>query len=176
MLVAFLELKPTMADVFSKSKRSEVMASIRSRENKATEIAFMTLLRSHRITGWRRHLAISLLRSKDGLRRRSRQVKPDFVFKARRVAVFIDGCFWHGCPIHGSKPGTNKDFWLNKLTANRARDRFVDRALRQQKWTVLRFWEHQLRGRHRVMHLLRRRLAEPNAQSIEADTDRESNN
>ncbi len=139
-----------MADVFSKAKRSAVMSRIRSRENKATEIAFMTLLRSHGITGWRRHFAITLPKSEDGLEKR-RQVRPDFVFKARRVAVFIDGCFWHGCPIHGTKPRTNREFWLDKLRANRVRDRFVDRGLRQQQWTVLRFWEHQLRRGKWVM-------------------------
>lgn len=133
-----------MADVFSKSKRSEVMARIRSQGNKATEIAFMTLLRSHGITGWRRHLSIALPRSKDGRQSRGGQVKPDFVFKERRVAVFVDGCFWHGCRIHSTVPDSNGEFWRAKLRNNRARDRYVDRALRQQKWTVLRFWEHQL--------------------------------
>jgi DNA mismatch endonuclease (patch repair protein) len=149
-----------MVDVFSKAKRSEVMARIRSRNNKATELAFMTLLRSHRITGWRRHLPIMLPKSsKEDRDRRRRQVKPDFVFRARRLAVFIDGCFWHGCPIHGTKPSANKEFWRNKLRANRARDRFVDQALRQKEWTVLRFWEHQLRRGNWVMTKLRRLTA-----------------
>lgn len=151
-----------MADVFSKAKRSEVMARIRSRDNKATEIAFMTLLRSHRIIGWRRHLPITLPKSsKDDLEHRRRQVKPDFVFKARRVAVFIDGCFWHGCPIHSTKPEANREFWRNKLRGNRARDRFVDQALRQEKWTVLRFWEHQLHRGDWVMTKLRLLTATP---------------
>jgi len=146
-----------MVDVFSKAKRSEVMARIRSRNNKATEIAFMTLLRSHRITGWRRHLPITLPKtSEEDPDRRRRQVKPDFVFRARRLAIFIDGCFWHGCPIHSTKPDANKEFWRNKLKSNRARDRFVDQALRQKEWTVLRFWEHQLRRGDWVMTKLRR--------------------
>jgi DNA mismatch endonuclease (patch repair protein) len=151
-----------MTDVFSKSKRSEVMARIRSRENKATEIVFMTLLRTHRITGWRRHLPITLPRSDDSLKRRARQVKPDFVFRAWRVAVFIDGCFWHGCPIHGTKPATNREFWQEKLSGNHSRDRFVDTALAEKRWTVLRFWEHQLRNGDWVIAKLRAAAAREN--------------
>jgi DNA mismatch endonuclease (patch repair protein) len=136
-----------MTDVFSKSKRSEVMARIRSRGNKATELAFAKLLRAQGITGWRRHLAIKLQGDR-GAKRKSGQVKPDFVFKDRRVAVFIDGCFWHGCPLHCTSPTSNRDFWGKKLKVNRTRDRLVTRLLRKQRWTVLRLWEHQL-TRHR---------------------------
>lgn len=147
-----------MTDIFSKSKRSEVMARIRSRGNKATELAFAKLLRAQGITGWRRHLAIKLP-SDGGPEGKSHQVRPDFVFKDRRVAVFIDGCFWHGCPIHGTKPAGNAEFWRAKLTNNRARDRFVTKALRRQQWMVLRFWEHQLRQGDRLMMRLRRSFA-----------------
>jgi len=136
---------PAMVDVFSKSKRSDVMSRIRSRGNVATEIRFMVILRSQRISGWRRHTPIKLLDPKDARKPSRQSVKPDFVFKSKRVAVFIDGCFWHGCPIHGRTPAANREFWLNKLRVNRARDRLVDRALRRQNWKVLRLWEHQLR-------------------------------
>lgn len=139
-----------MSDVFSKSKRSEVMARIRSRGNKATELAFAKLLRAQRITGWRRHLAIKLP-SAGGPEGKSRQVRPDFVFKDRRVAVFIDGCFWHGCPLHCTSPSANREFWVKKLKDNRTRDRFVNRLLRRQRWTVLRLWEHQLAQRDWVI-------------------------
>jgi DNA mismatch endonuclease, patch repair protein len=132
-----------MTDVFSKSKRSEVMARIRSRGNRATELAFAKLLRAQGFTGWRRHLAIKL-QSDPGAKRKSGQVRPDFVFKDRRVAVFIDGCFWHGCPLHCTSPDANRDFWGKKLKVNRTRDRLVNRLLRRQRWTVLRLWEHQL--------------------------------
>ena len=84
------------------------------------------------------------------------RVKPDFVFRSARVAVFIDGCFWHGCPLHGTKPAANAQFWRNKLVDNQARDRYVTTALRRKKWTVLRFWEHQLRQGDRLMSRLRR--------------------
>src|SRR6266568_3629651 len=70
--------------------------------------------------------------------------KPDVVFVADRVAVFIDGCFWHCCPIHATKPKTREAFWRDKLSTNVKRDRAVDRELTGEGWTVLRFWEHQV--------------------------------
>jgi DNA mismatch endonuclease (patch repair protein) len=65
------------------------------------------------------------------------------VFPRRRLAVFVDGCFWHRCPEHGSKPKANGDWWRQKLDANVARDRRNDAALSQAGWTVLRFWTHE---------------------------------
>ncbi len=70
------------------------------------------------------------------------RVRPDVVFPARRLAVFVDGCFWHRCPTHGSDPLRNGEFWKRKLDANVARDRRVDTALAASGWTVMRFWEH----------------------------------
>jgi DNA mismatch endonuclease (patch repair protein) len=67
----------------------------------------------------------------------------DIVFPRRRIAVFVDGCFWHSCPIHRTVPKTNRDWWVAKLAANEARDRASDAQLQQAGWTVLRFWEHQ---------------------------------
>jgi DNA mismatch endonuclease (patch repair protein) len=72
------------------------------------------------------------------------QVKPDFVFRKLKLAVFVDGCFWHGCPRHFIKPRNNAAFWRAKIAANRTRDRFVNRTLRAQGWKVLRIWEHAL--------------------------------
>jgi DNA mismatch endonuclease (patch repair protein) len=146
-----------MSDVFSKAKRSEVMSLIRSRGNKATEMAFMKLLRYHKISGWRRHIPVRLNQTgtADGGRGRP-FVKPDFVFRGPRVAVFIDGCFWHGCRVHGTKPAGNAEFWREKLAVNRARDRFVTKMLRRQRWTVLRLWEHQLRHGDRAIARLRK--------------------
>jgi DNA mismatch endonuclease (patch repair protein) len=151
-----------MSDVFSKAKRSEVMALIRSRGNKATELAFMTLLRRHKISGWRRHMPLRLkqtgVEAPNGGRRHP-FVRPDFVFPEPRVAVFIDGCFWHGCPLHGTKPAGNADFWRAKLEINQARDRLVTRVLRRRKWTVLRIWEHQLRQGDQIMAQVKSRIA-----------------
>lgn len=73
-----------------------------------------------------------------GVRRRA-----DIVFTRARVAAFIDGCFWHGCPEHATWPRTNADFWRQKIEGNRERDRDTDQRLREAGWTVLRFWEHE---------------------------------
>jgi len=98
-----------MADVFTAAKRSEVMSKIRGRGNKRTELALIALFHRHGITGWRRNQKVF--------------GKPDFVFWKVRVAVFVDGCFWHGCSKHCKMPDTNRDFWEKKLRANRRRDR-----------------------------------------------------
>jgi DNA mismatch endonuclease (patch repair protein) len=71
------------------------------------------------------------------------RVRPDVVFTKRHVAVFVDGCFWHGCPIHQTIPKTNRDYWVPKLRANVERDRRVDAALEGAGWRVLRIWEHE---------------------------------
>lgn len=70
-------------------------------------------------------------------------VRPDIVFTRARVAVFIDGCFWHSCPEHGNQPRANTGYWLPKLQRNVERDRTVDDALTRAGWRVLRYWEHE---------------------------------
>jgi len=119
-----------MADIFSKEKRSAVMAAIRSRGNRATELKLMALLRKHRITGWRRGFPLF--------------GKPDFVFPALKLAVFVDGDFWHGHPTRSRVPATRKKFWAAKINRNRTRDRLVTRTLRSNGWRILRIWEHAL--------------------------------
>jgi len=118
----------------------------------------MKLLRRHRISGWRRHVRLTLARKTKETEAaaarsggRHLRVRPDFAFPDRKVAVFIDGCFWHACPVHSTKPRANAPFWLHKLSANRARDRYVDRSLRSKGWCVIRIWEHELRGGDRTM-------------------------
>ncbi|MCE9520515.1 MAG: very short patch repair endonuclease [Verrucomicrobia bacterium] len=122
-----------MADVFSKSERSQVMSRIRSHGNKDTELALIRILRAHHITGWRRHQPVF--------------GNPDFVFPKLRLAVFVDGCFWHSCPQHSTKPKNNAAFWRKKLAANQARDKLVTRTLKSHGWRVLRIWEHELVGK-----------------------------
>ncbi|HEX3799669.1 MAG TPA: very short patch repair endonuclease [Verrucomicrobiae bacterium] len=119
-----------MADVFTKAKRSQVMSCIRGRGNKETEIALARLLRQNRIHGWRRHFCIF--------------GRPDFAFPKQKLAMFVDGCFWHACPKHFNMPVNNRAFWKKKLTANKLRDKLVARTLRSQGWRVLRIWEHDL--------------------------------
>ena len=72
--------------------------------------------------------------------------RPDVVFPGKRLAVFVDGCFWHGCPEHYTAPATNSPFWQRKLEENTTRDRRVDRQLAEQGWRVLRLWEHEVEG------------------------------
>src|SRR5476651_399510 len=150
-----------MPDIFSKRKRSAVMAAIRSRGNKATELRLIAVFRAQGITGWRRGAVLPLsvrgsgfgvLGSAGG---RTPKVRPDFVFRARRVAVFVDGCFWHGCPRHYRRPGSRRAFWDAKIARNRARDRLVTRALRKAGWKVLRIWEHELKMKN-ATRLLKR--------------------
>jgi DNA mismatch endonuclease (patch repair protein) len=73
---------------------------------------------------------------------RGRRVRPDIVFTARKIAVFVDGCFWHACPEHGSKPAVNQGYWNPKLVRNVERDRAADAALELAGWQVVRLWEH----------------------------------
>ena len=143
-----------MADIYSKTKRSEIMAAVRSRGNKATEIALVRLLRRHKLWGWRRHVSLA--------------GKPDFVFPEERVAVFVDGCFWHGCPRCYRLPDDNRPYWKAKVQTNRGRDRRRTRELRSLNWQVLRFWEHSLKsvaGRRQVLSRLKLALNRRSAMS-----------
>ena len=112
--------------------RSRIMRSNKSRGNKSTEVALLCLFRSNRVSGWRR--GASLIG------------RPDFVFRHERVAIFVDGCYWHGCKCR-RPPKKNYSYWQSKFEANRAHDKRVTRQLRAQGWRVLRFWEHQLKTR-----------------------------
>lgn len=139
-----------MSDVFTKSKRSEVMSRIHSRGNKDTELALARLLRAHGITGWRRQKALTVRssqrqlahssagRSKTSTRSPVRadsgrllRVKVDFVFAKRKLAIFVDGCFWHGCPQHATWPASRSAWWRRKILGNKRRDARVTRALRR---------------------------------------------
>jgi DNA mismatch endonuclease (patch repair protein) len=134
-----------MVDMFSPQKRSEIMSRVKGRGNKATEIRLVGVFKHFGITGWRRHAAIF--------------GKPDFVFRSAKLAVFVDGCFWHGCPDHGSLPASNQLFWSQKLSRNKARDKLVRSTLRKSGWTVLRIWQHELREPKRVAARISRSLA-----------------
>ncbi len=122
------------------------MAAIRSRGNKATELKLAAIFRAAHIKGWRRHLPLP--------------GRPDFVFRAARLAIFVDGCFWHGCPRHGRNPGTNTGYWLPKLARNKMRDKEITSGLRKAGWMVMRFWEHQLQNPKAVAAKISRALAE----------------
>ena len=117
------------------------MARVRSRGNAATELRLIKLFKKFGITGWRRNQKLF--------------GKPDFVFSKAQVAVFVDGCFWHGCTRHKRQPKTNRAFWKNKIARNKGRDRLVNRTLRQRGWNTLRIWQHELRSRNESRLLLR---------------------
>ena len=152
-----------MPDVFTKSKRSEVMSRIRGRGNRDTELALAKLFRRHKITGWRRQIEI---RGRAALPRRQSpatkhrrptgfRVRPDFIFSKLKLAVFVDGCFWHGCPQHAIKPKNNRAFWQRKLSANKARDRLVNQTLRRAGWRVIRIWEHEFSRKNELRLIAR---------------------
>jgi DNA mismatch endonuclease (patch repair protein) len=133
-----------MADIWSKQKRSEVMSLIRSRGNKATELRLIGIFREYGITGWRRNQPLL--------------GKPDFTFRRERVVVFVDGCFWHGCPRCYKRPSSNQKFWDTKVANNRKRDSLVGRELRRLGWRVVRVWQHQLVSPARVAGRVMRAL------------------
>jgi len=141
-----------MMDVFSKEKRSEVMSKIRGRGNKDTELALIKIFKEYHIIGWRRHQKLV--------------GKPDFTFWKQRVVIFVDGCFWHGCPLHATMPKNNKEFWEKKLGANKIRDKFVTEELARKSWYVIRIWEHELSKPEEVGTRLARKLERNDGQSI----------
>jgi DNA mismatch endonuclease (patch repair protein) len=106
------------------------MQAIKGKQNRTTELLLAQELRKAGLKGWRRHQPLP--------------GRPDFTFPARRVVVFVDGCFWHGCPRCYKAPARNAAFWARKVTANKRRDRRVVRSLGQHGWKVLRIWEHLL--------------------------------
>ena len=142
-----------MADVFTKAQRSAVMARVRSRDNASTEIRTVELLRATEITGWRRHSRIF--------------GKPDFIFQKAKIALFVDGCFWHGCPRCKRVPTSSEAFWRAKIQRNIQRDKKVSRQLRKEGWKVIRIRECRLRMPTQFLNRLKalnlRRVAEVGA-------------
>ena len=134
-----------MGDVYTRAERSALMAKVRGRGNLTTEEALAKLLRAQGWSGWRRQ---QVVRGRTAADERF-QVRPDFVFRGRRLVVFVDGCFWHGCPRHGTRPRANAAFWRAKFRRNQARDRRDTRRLRRQGGRVLRLWEHELKPKAR---------------------------
>ena len=122
--------------------RSRQMSLIRSRGNKSTQQAIVGLLRTHPVTGWRRHRVVSVIGA-DGA---CLKVRPDFFFVACRVAVFLAGYFWHGCSRHCRLPKTRQKFWTEKIHRNMKRDKVVSSALRKNGWTTIRLWEHDIKS------------------------------
>lgn len=125
-----------MTDTLSIQERSEVMSHVRSYENRSTELKLISIFRELGISGWRRKQKIF--------------GKADFVFRSRKLCVFIDGCFWHGCSTCYRRPASNQAYWDSKVRRNKMRDREVNRVLRAKGWRILRIWEHQLGAKNRL--------------------------
>ncbi|NCC61940.1 MAG: very short patch repair endonuclease [Verrucomicrobiae bacterium] len=119
-------------DKFDKKTRSWIMAQVRSTGARSTEQRLLAVLREQHITGWRRNYPLP--------------GKPDFVFPKSKLAIFVDGCFWHGHPTRCRMPMTNQEYWEGKIHRNIQRDRTVTRILRNKGWKVLRIWEHEVKG------------------------------
>lgn len=118
-------------DTFDKSTRSKIMSAVKSRGNKTTERRFRMLLVKNKIKGWK-------------IGDPTVPGKPDFNFRERRIAIFVDGCFWHGCPKCYSAPKTSKLFWREKVNYNRKHDAKISGTLKKTGWLVFRFWEHEV--------------------------------
>ena len=119
-----------MVDVHTKKQRSYNMSKIKGKNTKP-ELIIRKLLSSNSIKGYRINYKLT--------------GKPDIVFTKYKLAIFIDGCFWHKCPKCFIEPENNKNFWKNKINSNVERDKKVNSVLKKDGWKVLRFWEHLLR-------------------------------
>jgi DNA mismatch endonuclease (patch repair protein) len=122
-----------MADSISREERSVLMAKVRSTDNRSTERKVEAALKLAGIRGWTKH---------------STNVpgRPDFYFAKARLAVFVDGCFWHACPkCRRHLPSSNANYWVQKIDSNRRRDNRIRRQLRKLGFHVVRIWEHDLR-------------------------------
>lgn len=123
---------------FGGLNRAQLMSRVKGYRNATTELRFISLLKSTAITGWRRNSQL--------------QGHPDFVFPARRIAVFLDGCFWHGHNCgRNLMPKSNRKQWITKISNNRSRDRMNNRHLSSIGWTVVRIWECELSKRPQVV-------------------------
>lgn len=122
------------------------MAQIRSAGNRSTELRLRGALISHGIRGW-------------CVQPKGIFGKPDFTFPEKRVAIFVDSCYWHGCKHHQRKPASNLEYWNMKFDRNRKRDAECGLVLKSQGWKVMRIWEHELEAMPKVLKRLQTLLA-----------------
>ncbi len=125
-----------MVDIFTKNERSNIMRKVKSKRNKSTELKLVQYFRVNGIKGWRRNYKLF--------------GKPDFVFPKKRVVIFTDGCFWHGHNCRNTKPQNNRDYWTKKINRNKKRDVEVTSKLIDKNWTVIRFWECELKDQNKI--------------------------
>lgn len=129
-------------DSVSPETRSRVMAQVRSQRNRSTEWRLRSALVRSGIRGWT-------------LNPLDIYGKPDFAFRDQRLLLFVDGCYWHGCPSCYRRPSSNREYWDDKVRRNRARDEETTAKLKQDGWRVLRIWEHQLCSMNPVLRRIR---------------------
>ncbi|HED00406.1 MAG TPA: DNA mismatch endonuclease Vsr [Proteobacteria bacterium] len=120
-----------MADTVTPKERSQIMAKVKGSGNKSTELKLIKFFKEYGIKGWRRKYPLS--------------GNPDFVIPKARLAIFVDGCFWHGCKEHCRLPATNREYWVSKIDNNIKRDKKINKDLAGKKWFVIRIWEHELK-------------------------------
>ncbi|MEO8662762.1 MAG: very short patch repair endonuclease [Bryobacteraceae bacterium] len=135
-----------IVDTVTPEIRSKVMAQVHSQRNRSTEWRLRACLIRAGIRGWKMN-STNLLG------------KPDFVFLHQRVLLFVDGCYWHGCPKCYRRPSSNTEYWDAKVARNRKRDARTTAQLRQDGWRVLRIWEHQLSAMDLVLQKVKAALA-----------------
>ena len=124
-----------MADVFDSKKRSDLMSKVRSNNNKSTELALIKFFKENHITGWKRNYPV--------------KGHPDFVFLDKKIAVFVDGCFWHGHDCRNTRPSDNAEYWQKKRERNIKHDKEVTAMFENRGWTVIRIWECELKNKNR---------------------------
>lgn len=124
-----------MADVFDSKKRSDIMSKVRSNNNKSTELALIKFFKENHITGWKRNYPV--------------KGHPDFVFLDKKIAVFVDGCFWHGHDCRNTRPSDNAKYWQKKRERNIKHDKEVTAMFENRGWTVIRIWECELKNKNR---------------------------
>ena len=130
-----------MSDVYDAAKRSAVMKRVRSSGNKSTELKMIEVFDQMGLKGWKRHYSV--------------KGHPDFVFLKERVAVFVDGCFWHGHDCRNTRPQQNAEYWQKKRETNIRHDKEVTSLFKDRGWKVLRIWECELKKSNRD-NLMRR--------------------
>ena len=140
MIIRGLALQNEMADTFTKTERSEIMRKVKSNRNKSTELKLIQFFKENAIKGWRRNFKLF--------------GKPDFVFPKQRLAIFLDGCFWHGHNCRNTKPKDNAEYWQTKIARNQQRDKNVTETLTNKNWKVVRIWECELKDNNMIKDIL----------------------
>jgi DNA mismatch endonuclease (patch repair protein) len=123
-----------MSDVFDKDKRSEIMRAVKSRNTKSTEQRLLSLFKQYHISGWKRGYEV--------------KGHPDFVFLKKRIAVFVDGCFWHGHDCRNTRPHEHSDYWNAKRERNMRHDKYITERFQKRGWEVIRIWECELKKKN----------------------------